>query len=100
MTNDKDKMKCAICGYEPETVMGALAHERRDCDICDDYKPDHYPGCHKIHIECANKAIDDAREKFEYYKNTPDLKEKYGWETYQCVNSYNAKYWLKKWGEK
>ena len=22
----------------------------------------HFPGCHKVHIECANKAIDEARQ--------------------------------------
>lgn len=35
--------KTALCGCEPDDV------------------PQHYPGCHKVHLECANKKIEEIR---------------------------------------
>lgn len=40
----------------------------------------HFPGCHKIHIECANKKIEEARRlinssSYECTCHEPDLGE-------------------------
>lgn len=50
-------------------------------------KSGHFPGCHKVHIECANKKIGEARKLF---KTCPDT-----WEWPGDVDK-----WLESLGEK
>jgi len=44
--------RCLVCNKSVEKE--GYSHKCANEDA-------HYPGCHKVHIECANRAIEEAR---------------------------------------
>lgn len=59
MPNPKDiiGIRCSLCGY---SEIRANETYTFNCNCPPNPIHTHYPGCHKIHIQCANKAIDEA----------------------------------------
>lgn len=54
---------------------------------------DHFPGCHKVHIECANKAIDEARNLIA--DQLPEFKAR---ERHKDFRDHTE--WLERWKDK
>ena len=52
MTNPKDP-PLGTCGSCNNQIFYDELHE---CQV----EEKHFPGCHKVHIECANKKIEEA----------------------------------------
>ncbi len=85
-TNNPKDSKCIACQCP---FSQQLIH------TCDMYRvttsnstqSSHFPGCHKVHIECANKKIDGARQIFE------DARDRYDLDIFACD-------WLESLGEK
>lgn len=67
MPNPKDTKEyawCAHCGFEKAShnpVDNKCPEGIERFVYCPYHNVAHYPGCHKVHIECANKIIDEAR---------------------------------------
>lgn len=99
MPNPKDTkttyLNCPLCNY------GEFVNKNTYTFVCKcQTNPivSHYPGCHKIHLECANMKIEEIRSFLE---------SNY-WDCYcdgdgydpQCGEHGDGKRWLESLGEK
>jgi len=86
--NPKDTKECEKCGVI--IVKGQCA-----CGfVLDGPTGAHYRGCHKVHIECANKLINDATDVLTHYSKMPSLRHEVVEDKYLCFGPIEAKIWL------
>lgn len=77
-----------------ENIHRGLSAQR--CPKCDKllhFGECHYPGCHKVHIECANKIISEARVLITDERNRAI-------DQYRKIDALDLDEWLESLGEK